>query len=63
MEVQIRVDEHKKTPQQIAQREATYEAAKVLRRAGFKVDVREWFTGKSTDADAASIVLDLNAFG
>ena len=63
MEVQIRVDEHNKTPQQIAQREATYQAATYLRRAGYKVEVREWFTGKGTDADAAGIVLDLSAFG
>jgi hypothetical protein len=55
----VRIDEHHKTPQQIAQREATYEAAKVLRRDGYDVEVVEHFTGSSKRADAASIHIKL----
>ena len=60
MEAYVRIDEHNKTPQQVAQRDATYEAAKVLRKAGYDVEVREWFTGKSKNADAAGIVIKMN---
>lgn len=59
MHFYVRVDESDKTPEQIVQREETYKAAKVLHKAGFDVEVREWFTGKSKIADAASIVIRL----
>lgn len=55
----VRLDEADKTPAQIDQREETYRAAKVLRDNGFNVRVMEHFTGKSTEADAASIVLKM----
>lgn len=59
MSFYIRIDEHNKTPEQIAQRDDTYAAAKVLRDMGYSVEVREWFTGQSKTADTASIVLKL----
>lgn len=55
----VRVDEPDKTAEQLEQRERTYAAAKVLCDLGYEVEVREWFTGKSQTADAASIVLKL----
>lgn len=59
MNIQVRVDEHHKTDAQIAQREATYEAARILRRGGIDCEVREFFTGTSAGADAAGIFLKL----
>ncbi len=55
--VHLRLDEADKTPEQLAQRERTYQAAKVLRAAGFACDVREFYTGKCAGADAAGIFL------
>lgn len=57
MEFQLRIDENSKTPQQITQRERTYEAARALTRAGFDVEVREFFTGSAKKADAAAVVI------
>ena len=59
MEFQVRIDEHDKTSAQIAQREATYNAARILKQHGIKCQVREFFTGSSQTADAAAIILDL----
>ncbi len=61
-EFYVRLDERSKTPQQIAQRDATYELAKRLRGEGIDCEVREWFTGSSKTADAASLVLKLKGF-
>lgn len=58
-EFQIRVDEESKTPEQIAQRDLTYAAARALRLIGYKVEVREFFTGTSKRADAAAIFIEL----
>lgn len=55
MNIQIRLDEQSKTPRQLVQRDLTYEAAKVLRQAGFECEVLEYFTGNAPDADAAGI--------
>lgn len=53
----LRLDEADKTPEQIAQREATYQACKILKAAGINAEVREFWTGKYTDADAAGIFI------
>ena len=55
----VRIDESDKTPEQINQRERTYEAAKALRSFGIECEVREFFTGRRKTADAAAIVLKL----
>lgn len=59
MRIQVRVDEHMKTGAQMAQREATYQAAKLLRDNGFECEVTEMFTGTSTTANAAAIFLKM----
>ena len=58
MKFHLRLDEEQKTPEQIAQREATYQAAKILNAAGYKCEVNEYYTGKSKTANAASIILE-----
>ena len=55
----VRIDEEDKTPEQLAQRERTYEAAKLLNAAGFKCHVTEFFTGKNSKANAAGITIEL----
>ena len=57
MKFYVRLEEAQKTVQPLVQRDTTYEAAAVLRRAGYDVEVREWFTGDSKMADAESIVV------
>jgi hypothetical protein len=59
MKFTIRVDEHRKTDPQLAQRAATYEAARILRQHGIECEVREFFTGSAKDADAAGIFLKM----
>ena len=59
MRIHLRVDEEHKTPQQLEQRELSYKAAKVLRAAGYDVEVMEWYTGRSKEANAASIIIKL----
>ena len=61
MKFPIRLDEATKTPAQIAQRESTYEAAAVLRNAGFACEVVEYFTGTDGNADAAGIRIQAKA--
>lgn len=58
MQFQVRIDEHEKTDAQIAQREATYAAARILKQHGIRCEVREFFTGLSKTADAAAIILE-----
>jgi hypothetical protein len=57
-EFYVRIDEENKTPQQIEQRDRTYDAAKILRAAGIQCKVHECFTGKSVRANAAYITLE-----
>ena len=59
-EFYVRFDEEDKTPMQVIQRERTYEAAKLLRAAGFKCQVNEYFTGKNPRADAAGITIEVS---
>lgn len=59
MNFNVRIDEHSKTDQQLAQRAATYEAARILRQNGIECEVREFFTGSAKEADAAGIFLKL----
>ena len=61
MEFYVRLDEESKSTQQVTQREETYEAAKALRKLGYDVSVREHFTGKEIQCDAASIVIKLRS--
>ena len=61
MEFYVRIDEEDKTPEQLIQRDRTYEAAKILRSAGFKCRVNEYFTGKNPKADAAGITIEVSA--
>lgn len=56
----VRIDEASKSDAQIAQRDRTYEAAKLLRRNGFDCEVRELFTGKDHNSSAACIHLKLD---
>lgn len=58
MKFYVRLDEANKTPEQLAQRERTYQAAKVLEAAGFHCHVQEHFTGDDMKATAASIILE-----
>jgi hypothetical protein len=55
----VRLDEKDKTPEQLMQRDRTYEAAKILRSAGFKCRVNEYFTGNNPKADAAGITVEV----
>jgi predicted DNA-binding helix-hairpin-helix protein len=57
MSFYVRLDEEDKTPEQLMQRERTYQAAKLLRAAGFDCQVIEYFTGKDPKANAAAIVI------
>lgn len=59
MKIQVRIDEHQKTGAQMAQREATYQAARLLQREGIECEVIEYFTGSSTTANAAGIILKM----
>jgi hypothetical protein len=59
MRIQVRIDEHMKSGAQMAQREATYQAARLLRENGIECEVTEFFTGKSTTAPAAAIYLKM----
>lgn len=59
MKIQVRIDEGYKSNAQVAQRELTYQAARILRENGIACEVREFFTGTSVGADAAGIFLEL----
>ena len=60
MIVHLRIDEAQKSDKQKDQRELCYYACKLLRKAGYNASVTENYTGRSLDAHAASIHLDLD---
>jgi hypothetical protein len=59
MRIPIRLSEPNQSPEQLAQRDKTYEAAELLLRAGFRCHVTEFFVNKGTRQDSACIILDL----
>jgi hypothetical protein len=59
MKFQVDISSDNLTPQQAAQKEATYQAAKILKAAGYNVEVTRYIvTGPRQDAAGMHIVLE-----